>query len=37
MDQINDNVFDFKLMKGFSAETSGGLFAMVPPESLDAF
>lgn len=37
MDQINNNVLDFKLMTGFSAETSGGLFTLVPPESLEAF
>ena len=37
MDIINNNVFDFKLMQGYSAETSGGLFAMVPPERLEAF
>lgn len=37
MDQINNNVLDFKLMTGFSAETSGGLFLMVPPERLEAF
>jgi len=37
MDIINNNVLDFKLMEGFSAETSGGLFTMVPPEALEGF
>jgi len=37
MDVINNEVFDFKLLKGFSAETSGGLFTMIPPEKLEAF
>ena len=37
MTDINSEVMDFKLTKGFSAETSGGLLAMVPPENVSAF
>ena len=37
MDKINDNVLNFKLREGLSAETSGGLFVMVPPEALKDF
>ena len=37
MDKINDNVLNFKLREGLSAETSGGLFVMVPPEALRDF
>lgn len=35
MADINDTVFDFKLKEGYSAETSGGLLIMVPPEKVD--
>ena len=34
MDIINDQVMDFKLLSGYSAETSGGLLIMVPPEKV---
>mmetsp|Transcript_8450 Transcript_8450/g.14172 ORF Transcript_8450/g.14172 Transcript_8450/m.14172 type:complete len:285 (-) Transcript_8450:456-1310(-) len=37
MHLINDHVMDFKLTKGYSAETSGGLFVMVPKDKLEAF
>jgi len=37
MTDINSEVMDFKLTKGFSAETSGGLFVMVPPDKVSAF
>jgi hypothetical protein len=30
MDIINDNVHNFKLMTGYSAETSGGLLIIIP-------
>ena len=33
MDTVNAHVFDFKLLAGYSAETSGGLFIMLPAES----
>jgi selenide,water dikinase len=28
---------DFKLMEGYSAETSGGLLLILPPENVEAF
>jgi len=34
---VNNEVFDFKLLEGFSAETSGGLLVMVPPSKVDDF
>lgn len=37
MDIINREVFNFKLLEGFSAETSGGLLIMVPPEKVAPF
>ena len=37
MEVINDNVLDFKLIEGYSAETSGGLLVMVPPEKAQQF
>lgn len=37
MEAINDNVLNFKLKEGYSAETSGGLLVMVPPDKVDAF
>jgi hypothetical protein len=30
-------VRDFKLKEGLAAETSGGLFVLVPPESVNDF
>lgn len=36
MEQVNDSVFNFRLVEGYSAETSGGLLMMVPPESVKA-
>jgi len=37
MDIINKEVFNFRLIEGYSAETSGGLLIMVPPEKVQAF
>ena len=37
MTAINDEVFNFRLLEGYSAETSGGLLIMVPPSKTDAF
>lgn len=37
MEVINDQVFNFKLLEGYSAETSGGLLVMVPPDKVAAF
>jgi selenide,water dikinase len=37
MEIINREVFNFKLLEGFSAETSGGLLIMVPPEKVALF
>lgn len=37
MHEINKEVFNFNLIKGFSAETSGGLLIMVPPDRVQAF
>jgi len=34
---VNDNILNFKLLEGYSAETSGGLMTMVPPENAEAF
>jgi len=34
---VNNEVFNFKLLEGYSAETSGGLLAMVPKEKVDNF
>lgn len=36
MELINDTVFNFRLLEGYSAETSGGLLMMVPPENVKA-
>jgi len=37
MSDINKHVVDFKLTEGKSAETSGGLLIMVPPEKVEVF
>lgn len=37
MGVINNNILNFKLLEGKSAETSGGLLIMVPPDSVDDF
>ena len=37
MHLINEHVFNFKLTEGYSAETSGGLLVMVPPQKVEAF
>jgi len=37
MDTINNNVLDFKLLKGSSAETSGGIFCMIEKEKANDF
>ena len=37
MDVINNEVLNFKLLDGYSAETSGGLFIMLPPEAAKDF
>ena len=34
MEKINNEVMDFKLLQGYSAETSGGLLIMVPPDKV---
>lgn len=34
---VNSNVFDFQLLKGYSAETSGGLLVCIPEEHAKAF
>ncbi len=34
MDVINKEILNFKLLDGYSAETSGGLFIMLPPETV---
>jgi selenide,water dikinase len=37
MKEVDDKVQMFSLMKGFSAETSGGLFVCIPAEKAEAF
>jgi selenide,water dikinase len=37
MRAVNDTVLDFKLLKGFSAETSGGLLVCLPADKAEAF
>lgn len=37
MKEIDDKVQMFSLLKGFSAETSGGLFICLPPENAEKF
>jgi len=37
MSAVEDAVFDFKLKKGYSAETSGGLLVCLPAENSSAF
>jgi len=37
MEEINDKVFNFKLLEGYSAETSGGLFLICPSEKANLF
>ena len=34
---INKEIFNFKLLEGYSAETSGGLLIMVPPQKVQLF
>lgn len=34
---VNDDVLDFQLRKGYSAETSGGLLICMPPETAEAY
>jgi selenide,water dikinase len=34
---VNNEVFDFRLTVGYSAETSGGLMICMPPETAEAF
>lgn len=36
MEKVNNTVSNFRLVEGYSAETSGGLLMMVPPESVQA-
>lgn len=36
MEVINDNVMNFRLRDGYSAETSGGLLMMAPPDKAHA-
>jgi len=35
MEEVNDNIVNFKLKEGYSAETSGGLLIMVPPSKVE--
>ncbi len=35
--KVNDQVFNFRLKVGYSAETSGGLLVSIPPENAQAF
>lgn len=35
--KVNDNVFDFRLKAGYSAETSGGLMISMPEENATAY
>ncbi len=37
MDIINNNVLNFKLLKGYSAETSGGLLICLSPNDADSY
>lgn len=37
MDIINEHIRDFKLTKGYSAETSGGILCMIKKEKLKDF
>ena len=37
MREVNDNILNFKLTEGYSAETSGGLFVILDPTSVDGF
>lgn len=34
---VNDNAFDFRLTKGYSAETSGGLLVCLPPNKAEQY
>ena len=34
---VNDEVFDFRLLVGYSAETSGGLMICLPEENANAY
>ena len=35
--EINNNVFNFKLLEGFSAETSGGIMCMISKDKVKDF
>lgn len=37
MHEIEKECFNFKLVEGYSAETSGGLLLMIPKENAEAF
>lgn len=37
MDVINNNILNFKLTSGYSAETSGGIFCMIEPSKVNDF
>ena len=37
MDNINNNILDFGLMRGYSAETSGGLFVLLDKNNANDF
>ncbi len=37
MREVNDNILNFKLTEGYSAETSGGLLIMLDPTLVDGF
>lgn len=37
MAEINNNVLNFRLLTGYSAETSGGIFCMIKKENVKDF
>jgi len=37
LEHINNQVMNFRLLDGFSAETSGGLLIMIPASNADAY
>lgn len=34
---VNDEIFNFRLMVGYSAETSGGLMVCIPPDKAEGY
>ena len=37
MDVINNNILNFRLIAGYSAETSGGILCMIDPSKVEDF